>query len=373
MIGVLIWENSWGHTAMNHPGHAAIKVMTDDGRESYISWWPAAAPAGARTGAFNARPGRAHTIQEDFKAELGARARERLQAGANPRPNQHNDQFLDPTRMLLDENLPVTNVQGNPQYEWVKKPDHVIWLDPARPGQGNQNETFGLNVRNMMDWWEIYKLNTLPRVVHQYRFVSKRFNCASIAMAALLAGGAAVFKKPPKAWIYYSPNDILDYARELDRKIQRVNQESNTINAQKLGSYRQFTASRDPFGGTAPLDLNSADQRDDIEIWRTEEWIRQSAVMIGRRKEQVAEIDRLMRLYWGLGETWTDANSGDKAAYIGEILSNVQTHLITKPSSDRRKAVLILGSQCMAVIRARASNQRHAAFLEFLVGTTFRD
>ena len=129
---------------------------------------------------------------------------------------------------------------------------------------------------------------------------------------------------------------------------------------------------RDPFNGKAALDLNSIDQRDDIEIWRTEQWVRQSAVMIGRRKEQVAEIDRLMREYWGLGDTWTEPNSGEKSRCLSEILTNVQSHLITKPTSDRRKAVLTLGSQCIAVIRARASGDRHAIFLDHYLGTTFR-
>ena len=206
MIGVLIWENSWGLGALSHPGHAALKVLTSNGRESYISWWPGAGP---NKGPLSARPGRAQTIQEDFKAELGDRARQGLRAGTHqPRDRQHNDQYLDPGRMIADENLPSTDAQGVAGYEWVKSPDYVIWLDAAQDANGAQHETFGLNVRNMMDWWEIYKLDTLPNVLHQYRFVSKEFNCASIAMAALLAGGAAVFKKPPKAWIYYSPNDI---------------------------------------------------------------------------------------------------------------------------------------------------------------------
>jgi hypothetical protein len=368
MVGVLIWENNWGTGAIRHPGHAALKIQNLPAQDRYISWWPAAAQPGTKSGPFNARPATPHTIQQDFRAELGQRARQGLQTGRYiAQEHQHNEEFLDPQNYLMESNEIVTDEQGVQRFEWVRRPDLVIWLDTAQSASGTQGEKFGLNVQNMIDWWELYKTTKLQNNVHQYRFISKRFNCASIAIAALLAGGAGIFVKPPKPWIYYSPNDIRDYVRLLDTKLQRVNREAATINAQKLATYRDFTSSRNPLNNTAPLDPNSRDQRDDIEIWRTAEWLRQSSVMIGRRKEQVAEIDRLMNLYWGAGDKWTIPNVGEKSRCIAEILTQVQSHIITKPTSDRRKAVLTLGAQCMAVIKARASDDHNNNYLDHII------
>ncbi|MFM7132628.1 MAG: hypothetical protein ACKO0V_25075, partial [bacterium] len=55
------------------------------------------------------------------------------------------------------------------------------------------------------------------------------------------------------------------------------------------------------------------------------------------------------------GTGWTNSNFINKAIFLTEILANVQSHLIEKPTSDRREAVLKLGSQCIAVIRYHAA------------------
>lgn len=369
MIKVLIWENSWGPLAMKHPGHAAVAVMQGPTPSPYISWWPnrtdAAPAARAQLGY---RPGLKHEIGQDFIAELGPRARAALTAnpaGARPGQIQDTDPFYDANRIYVD----------NPDNDWMKTPTQVIAIQSCDDVEdlGAGRTMLGLNESNMTDWWELYTNTVInAQAHHEYNFISQRYNCASIAMAALLAGGADLFVKPSKQWIYYSPNDIRDYARKLSRKITEINNQAQAIQNGILSEFRRYQApSRQRFGIDYLHQTGGQTERI-VEIWRTEEWRRQSAVTIGRRKEQIQLIDQAMVQYWSFGTGWTATNFINKAVYISAILEQVQSHLIEKPKSDRREAVLKLGSQCMQVIKYHASKgQAQRDNLMMSIGTTF--
>lgn len=371
MIKVLIWENSWGPLAMKHPGHAAVAVMKGAHAAPYVSWWPT---EGKGTEAGRAaqeqhgfRPGMKKTIEEDFIAELGPRARTALGGGAAPRPGQ----FQDSTDFYVANRIYVDDSQG----DWMKAPTQVISIQTCDDidDEAAGRRILGLNESNIADWWELYTNNVInPAAHHEYNFVSKRYNCASVAMAALLAGGSALFEKPSKQWFYYSPNDIRDYARKLSRKIALVNTQAQAVQNGILTEFRKYqTQSRQQFG-IDYLHNTGAQSNRIVEIWRTEEWRRQSAVTFGRRKEQIQRIDEAMVAYWTFGEGWTQSNFLNKAIHIGVILEEVQSHLIEKPKSDRREAVLKLGSQCMHVIRYHAAQGQNQRFnLMNTVGTTF--
>jgi hypothetical protein len=66
-------------------------------------------------------------------------------------------------------------------------------------------------------------------------------------------------------------------------------------------------------------------------------------------------MDQHLAEYWAAGQQWTEANRAEKAGQVRNIIQAVQSHIIEKPNSDRREAVLRLGSQCILVIRERAS------------------
>lgn len=350
MIKVLIWENRWGPMAMKHPGHAAVAVMHGAHPADYVSWWPESGKNTPPPAGQNYRTGKAKSITEDFIAELGSNARAALDGGAAPRRGQ----LQDTTDFYTDHRVYV----DNPHNDWMQAPTQVIHIQTCDDVEdlGNGNQRLGLHENNLMDWWHLYKTSVInPQQRREYDFVSKKFNCASVAMAALLAAGGDMFEKPSKAWIYYSPNDIRDYAIKLRRKIERINTQAQAVQNGILSEFRRYMPeSRQKFG-VDYLHSSGANSTRIVEIWRPEEWRTQSAVMIGRRKEQVAAIDEAMEQYWALGTGWTDSNFLNKALFLSEILSNVQSHLIEKPNSDRRQAVLKLGSQCIAVIRYHAA------------------
>jgi hypothetical protein len=58
-----------------------------------------------------------------------------------------------------------------------------------------------------------------------------------------------------------------------------------------------------------------------------------------------------------------------KVTILADIMIQVQDHLIQKPKSDRREAVLKLGSQCIMVVRHRATDYRD--YIDNFINTTF--
>jgi hypothetical protein len=361
MIKVLVWQNYWGPAAYRHPGHVALAIMAGNMVEQYISWWPAETdPNNQRT----YRPGHGHDILKDHQREMSDGVRTRLANGnITARPNQTNDNLVVNQGIFFE----------NPSSDWLQKPDLVIDLPTIDDAQNQANgiQQLGLCEDNLRDWWKIYSSKELDKrnVHHQYKFVSTRFNCASVAMAGLLVAGCKLFSAPADAWFYYSPNDVRDYAEKVRTKIGRVNNQAGQIQAGILGEYRKYMPQTRQQYGVDYLYNTGGQSRRVVDIWRTEEWRRQSAVRIGRRKEQVARIDDLMVRYWAEGDEWTPANVLGKVTLLADILIQVQDHLIQKPKSDRREAVLKLGSQCIMVVRHRATDYQD--YIDNFINTTF--
>ena len=88
------------------------------------------------------------------------------------------------------------------------------------------------------------------------------------------------------------------------------------------------------------------------DVWTPEAWRQASAVSVGRRKEQVARIDQLLQQYWARGE-WNRYTADSKESDLEEILVQIQDHILQKPQSDRREAILQLGVQVQAKLEER--------------------
>ena len=337
MLKVLIWQNAWGPKALKHPGHAALAIANGAKAETYVSWWPDQSdPNFQRNNGY--RAGYAQGIAQDYFKELGANARTRLQAGAAPRPGQSNDALIQEPGFAIQ----------NPAMSWVQRPDQILDIPAFDDRVPRDMASIGLCEKNVEDWWKLYSEKKLGYTRHRYTFVSKTNNCASIVMAALIAGGCDLYLKHDKAFIYYTPSDIFNYATRLRNKILEMNTRAQAVNASMLASHRKMTPnSRDMFGSCNPDGTG--------DVWSVADWRAASAVKIGRRKEQIAQIDSYLAQYWSVGQEWNDANCTMKSTYLACVLQEVQSHIIEKPNSDRREAVLRLGSQCIMVLRERAA------------------
>lgn len=86
----------------------------------------------------------------------------------------------------------------------------------------------------------------------------------------------------------------------------------------------------------APLRLATTD------VFTLDQWTAASRVTFGARKDQVAEIDRLLPSYW---QAVTRSNLARAQRFLYRIGVAVEDHLRTKPRSDRRQAMQQLARQ----------------------------
>jgi hypothetical protein len=197
------------------------------------------------------------------------------------------------------------------------------------------NILWGLSITPIERWW--HELLALPpgdpkRIYSKLGTVEdfdkgKGTNCCGMTALALGIGGLSAFAKPPSNIIYQGSRTLIAWVETAVEKI-------NTLNTQ-----RNF--------------IRSAPEYKNATAWEAmptlATWVSESKVMIGARKEQIAQIDTILRagvvgvaaqpdrLVSILG---AEENSVlEKYARLYELCFN---HLASKPKSDRRKAVLKL-------------------------------
>jgi hypothetical protein len=453
-LKVLIWNTSEGKKGGKNgrAGHAALAITGVDrvntNIETYISWWPNDPLKGKETkDMLRLRQGATQDIYTDFSNEMTNRTRAGLDGNRGPAWDASETQIGGPVKpanianpLLVnrqsvrfenkmakpftyneDSDVATRDAAAADRPEWLQAPDHIFTV-PTLDCTAGHREDIGLSESDIKDWWQLYQTTNLKQwdlkisqnpanldaidtgwnASHHYRYVSRRFNCASIAMAGLLAGGAARFVDPPKPWVYFTPNDVRDYARTLEAnaKLHARNARTYLDHIQSIQQFEQNPRSSQQFPSTVEklkmgelqtkiLFGSNADQenenykkfmneaynqelRDQLltrfqikqkhvqsgaafqdPVWTVDVWRRESYVgKLARRKEQVKQIDRLLPQYHALRWDIHD-NAIQKSRILLEIIKQIQDHIINKPRSDRRDAILTLGAQCLNVLRNR--------------------
>jgi hypothetical protein len=327
-VKVLIWD----YHGISHCGHAAIQI-NHGAYEAYCSWWPTSDKAkklakdktGGLTPPWKARGVGERTYEVDMRAECGINFRfphADVAAGRIP---------LRPGQILMGMNEDRMAAIG-------QQPQHEIVI----PGIQDGVAVAGLDLERMIAAWDLIKLNPNK----QYRFISKEYNCASVAAALLMVGGAGFYseiatqKKPNLGNMYIQPNNVRKWAEEIKEGIQTARQA-------REGAV-QPTFGRDG----APM-MEAPDGR---EIMSVDAWKRLSHVAaswstgLARRIDQVAKIDTHLARFHTLG-AWNYGNFAqcqEKMKLMGSMLREISSHIADKPNSTRRDAVLQLGAQIMA-------------------------
>jgi hypothetical protein len=347
-------------------------------RHAYISWWPA--PADADKGfPFSERLALPKTYEEDLYYEMSATTRNRLPVPGsatpqwkpdlpvNKRLNPRDDQpeMMVQLRRTTPEGrlVPATTPDGRPVPETERVQRGLAYVQmPATTfvllGKDDVgSEGIGLNLERILDWWEVFQRTQNPG----YRMVSQTMNCASVVGRALEAGGASLFTRglDERTWFWNTPLDVLNFAQQLQEQTRF------------LASYRRF------FRGAVlplregglhrlrPLDWRASMSPTPIarftgDLMTYTKWVELSDRNIktffgyARRKEQVAEIDVLLKQYhelaWPHGLDNRERRYVEKTRLLNAILEQVHDHMREKPNSDRAEAVFILGRQVVYLI-----------------------
>ncbi len=101
---------------------------------------------------------------------------------------------------------------------------------------------------------------------------------------------------------------------------------------------------------TAVQDLRSSEPfNGDVFSFAT--WVDRSYVLIGRRKEQVAAIDALLKQYHTI--RWDPISRTIKFDLLAQMFLLADDHYRNKPKSDRRRGILLLGEQIYKTVLQR--------------------
>ena len=368
-LDILCWTHV-GHQGRTN-GHAAILMdgsvesadpAANAASKTYISWWPAGAALKGPTTPISRRPGGERTLLSDMRNEIGNSTQLGLRAGRfAPRSGQvmvsaepldissgplnvldhasaaEHQQFMD--LLTADE-----ADGGGLHKQWVQFPTEIVSLHTEGNGE------LGLNAHAMLTWWRAF------RTAHQqalhgesgYQFVSKLHNCASIVMRALIAGESAFFLKPPGAWFSFSPRDVADYAAALKTEIIRANADYDRYFNSKLEWQARNRREMHMHPPTATTELPTVDQ------WKRMSDANVRFAAISRRREQNAEIDRLLGQYHAQ-LPWDVGGADNRLVYMSEIFKQIGSYIAAKPKGDRLDAMLALGQIVLAVREAKAA------------------
>ncbi len=225
-----------------------------------------------------------------------------------------------------------------------RDPDQT-WSLPLRNPQDVLS--CGLDGKHMIEWWRNFKASTT-----NYRLLSKEKNCDAVTVNALIAGGADSYAKLPAPWFVMSAAELNQWIPEVRQQIIRWQDHldaARNLLQQKL---------QDNLLTSDNLSLHNALTGNNVPT--VAEWKRKSSVRIGRRREQILHIDKLLDEYWrvGAGNLTPWQMNVKKRIILTRILHHVYLHLLKKPTSSRRDAVIYLGVLVINAMKHHDQNAR---------------
>ena len=331
----------WG-SGEKRGGHLALAVEADAGM-TYITWVPT-----DKSG----DPGNTQGLHDDFRVMTGIRGDEKnrdLALGMGQlRPNQVRTNRLSNTLTKT----PTTVLIGSQSHQFnygqiYSHPDETIEI-PAIDANGGTR--LGLDVDRIFHWWVGFALTASQQRMNQHlpwKKVSTSRNCCSVVYRALAIGGASYYRSKWFKRCYLTPTEVLNYATKLKDTIDELNRNNAAV-----GRSVQELSAR--MKGLTTSGAN-------VELPTLAAWKEMSRVKVGRRKEQIAVIDRALELYWSAGSWPNDGDVSDvavdtrdeKAKNLCSILGQAATHAALKPKSDRKHAVAMILTQAWLVLKSR--------------------
>lgn len=355
-LTVRVWRNikTLGGLPSSHFGHASLTMSgmflpgsPEDGRRRVqISFWPAESAGIGMSGIRKQGGLTSDYSYEDKVSEMNRLTALRLEVGyrddngipvpkswrtrlanygktplSTPRDGQRRLGFTSEGTDSNDE-----NDLGWPL--WSQSPEVKVPL----PGFMVKGRLWGLSIPRINRWWTTFKAQA-----PQYQALSRQ-NCAGVVLMALKEGGAEAFVAAPSVHVYAEPIQVEQYARLLEMQLERYETWSADLDTQ----IRSALAA----GTITPAMLSGSEDG----LWTVERWKGLSSLgPLQPRSSVIRAIDDALVRYhaaeWKVGYL-------QKYKALSDVFLNVCIHRQQKPKSERSAAVLGLGLQVLAYLRA---------------------
>jgi hypothetical protein len=226
------------------------------------------------------------------------------------------------TRVRAGKGIPTRTYEDEKQ-SYGGFPDRLIDI----PMAGSGGHFYGLNAQAILSWWA----QTVPTDGRPGAFkrISTQDNCCSVVIRALKAGGGERFCAAPTTLFYNGINAVTRWATALAAEIGSRNRKLRDLERKELSKQ------------TLAKNLTNG-------VWTQADWRNASWVYFGVRKEQVAAIDRLLPVYHAHA---AKDELDEQATTLKKIQEQAYDHLLRKPTSTRRQAMLQLAVQVSTRLR----------------------
>lgn len=207
-----------------------------------------------------------------------------------------------------------------------EEPSYSIELPALRLPTASRGLRFGVDVPRIESFWED-RLQTSP----QYAFLSTKQNCTGCVVDALRAGGLDRYLDDPNKWVVQGAGSLLAWVQGAKAKLDGLNQRQASVErfmADRLARHR----------GDGPLPIPS------FQEWQRESDQNVRFGLVASRKDQIAAIDEMVKDY---------PNAKDpvsRCVLLVKMQHEIYSHLINKPTSDRRAAVEALGTRVTSAL-----------------------
>jgi len=350
------WGGFWGSVNdTSGVNHAGLECDRDTGQPFYVTW--NGTIKGADWGASKTRvaklPGALNAMNMPAHMKIGFSDINKMNWTTNrmePVPNPLAFTGVNALTPTTDYMVP-----GRNPGTVVNIPTMRVRIPVRSPGgvvsNGDEN-LFGLDIDAIWTWWfEILMADPNdPR--RQYCKISTMrstaVNCCGMVGLALLKGGLGDYASSPTNVFYQGSASLLRWINKAVKRIADLNDQRRSIMSSP--EYRAIPAFND---GPQAEDFHGYADLPDLASWKRHSAVQESLrTGFARRKEQVAEIDRLLPLYHAAraaaaptGGTPTIPPVPNGPSWM-ELLTKIHEqcfqHLVEKPNSDRRQPMLAL-------------------------------
>jgi len=242
----------------------------------------------------------------------------------------HNRGISEGTCSAGHANLRISEWTFDRDAARLGRPNFSVTIPDRDFARGNR---CGIDVTAITNWW-----NGLPPVrggpQRRYQMISTEHNCCAYVVRALKAGHAERYVKAPTNLVFQGARTLLTWANELSIRINLVNAGLGMREPTLRNAVPALPAWAPPAAGAVAT-----------PVWTAATWRAQSAVTLGRRREQVAAIDDLLPKYHG------SMDADEQLRLLCDILMLALDHLRKKANSDRRSAVCQLARQAFEHLR----------------------
>jgi len=329
-------------------GHAGLECDRDAGQPFYVTWNGSTRGAdwGNSQNRVSKLPGAASFMNMPAHMMIGFDTIYSMDPATFVYGNRPNPRAFFGSNALTPNTDYVNRVTGAPL------PKLSVKIPVRAPGgvtcEANEN-LFGLDVDAIWTWW--FNILMLPPDDPRRTYCkistmdSAAVNCCGMVGLALREGGLGAYASEPSNIFYQGSASLLRWVNHAVSRIDELNSQRRSI----MESIDYRDAQSFNAGDPAP-DFHYYADLPSLETWK-----KQSAVQEGirtgfaRRKEQVAEIDRLLPLYHearraakAAAASGAPATNDDWMNLMTQIHDQCFQHLAQKPASDRRKAMIML-------------------------------